>query len=100
MAPEQVELEPITAQTDVFNLGATMWWVLLRQHAPQAARVDAEGRSLLWKDDSSPMPNAIDSSIPDRLALLISRCLEREPHKRVKMSWVISELQEMSSVRA
>jgi hypothetical protein len=84
----------------VFNLGATMWWVLLRQHAPQAARVDDNGRSMLFKDDNSPMPNAIDSSIPQRLALLVSRCMEREPHKRVKMQWVISELQEMSSVSA
>jgi serine/threonine protein kinase len=100
MAPEQVELDPITTQTDVFNLGATMWWVLLRQHAPQAAKVDNEGRSLIFKDDTSPMPNAIDGTIPPRLALLVSRCLEREPHKRVKMKWVISELQEMSSVSA
>ena len=100
MAPEQVELEPITTQTDVFNLGATMWWVLLRQHAPQGARVDENGRSMIFKDDTSPMPNAIDASIPPRLALLVSRCLEREPHKRVKMQWVISELQEMSSISA
>jgi hypothetical protein len=55
---------------------------------------------MLFKDDNSPMPNVIDSSIPQRLALLVSRCLEREPHKRVKMQWVISELQEMSSVSA
>jgi len=100
MAPEQVDLEPITSQTDVFNLGATMWWVLLRQHAPQAARVDADGRSHVNRDDLSPMPNVLDRAIPARLALLISRCLEHEPHKRVKMSWVINELQEMSSIRA
>ncbi|MEL7474278.1 MAG: serine/threonine-protein kinase, partial [Planctomycetota bacterium] len=36
IAPEQVHRRPITPSTDVYNLGATMYWVLTRHHIPTA----------------------------------------------------------------
>jgi serine/threonine protein kinase len=37
IAPEQVHLKPITAKTDIYNLGAMMYWVLTRKFIPTAS---------------------------------------------------------------
>ena len=34
IAPEQVRRKPMNPKTDVFNLGATMYWALTGKHAP------------------------------------------------------------------
>src|SRR5205085_8539411 len=34
IAPEQVDRRPVTIQTDVFNLGATLYWSLTHKHIP------------------------------------------------------------------
>ena len=34
IAPEQVQRKPITYRTDVFNLGATMYWLLTGRYIP------------------------------------------------------------------
>ncbi|HVZ94939.1 MAG TPA: serine/threonine-protein kinase, partial [Phycisphaerales bacterium] len=36
IAPEQVHCRPITPKTDVYNLGASMYWILTRKHIPTA----------------------------------------------------------------
>jgi serine/threonine-protein kinase len=36
MAPEQAHREPITAATDIYNFGATMYWVLVGEVIPTA----------------------------------------------------------------
>ena len=36
IAPEQVHRRAITPKTDIYNLGATMYWMLTRQHIPTA----------------------------------------------------------------
>ena len=36
IAPEQVHRRPITEKTDIYNLGATMYWALTRKHVPTA----------------------------------------------------------------
>src|SRR5690606_18280033 len=36
IAPEQVHRREITPKTDIYNFGATMYWVLTQQHIPTA----------------------------------------------------------------
>lgn len=36
IAPEQVHRREITPKTDIYNLGATMYWVLTQHHIPTA----------------------------------------------------------------
>jgi serine/threonine-protein kinase len=93
LAVEQARREEITAQTDVFNFGATMWWILLRNHAPQARHADGEARS--GNKAEPPTAHALDSSIPEELSVIIQRCLEEKPYQRVKLAWVIRKLEEL-----
>ncbi|MFN5959341.1 MAG: serine/threonine-protein kinase, partial [Planctomyces sp.] len=52
IAPEQVHRKPITEKTDVYNLGATMYWTLTRRNVPTALGSD---ESLLGHIDESMM---------------------------------------------
>ena len=47
IAPEQVARRPITVQTDVFNLGATLYWALTGKAHPDALHGQQEGREQL-----------------------------------------------------
>lgn len=92
LAPEQASRDEITPQTDVFNFGCTMWWVLLRDQAPQARQADGNSRGARGEP---PSPRKIDPSIPEELSILIQRCLEDKPYQRVKMAWVVRKLEEV-----
>ncbi|MBS0188306.1 MAG: serine/threonine protein kinase [Planctomycetes bacterium] len=84
IAPEQVHCRPITPKTDVYNLGASMYWILTRKHIPTAL---GKGDSLLGKIDDNliekPAPAiALNPRIPPMLSELIMNCLEIDPEKR------------------
>lgn len=98
LAPEQAARDEITPQTDVFNLGATMWWTLLRDHAPQGRQADGNSRHAGRGEPLSP--RKLDSTIPEDLSVLILRCLEDKPYQRVKMAWVVRKLEEIARTLA
>jgi serine/threonine-protein kinase len=52
MAPEQAHRHAITPKTDIYNFGATMYWVLVREVIPTA---------LPPKDESSLFSGALDA---------------------------------------
>jgi len=84
IAPEQVHRRPITPATDVYNLGATMYWVLTRQHIPTAL---GKGDSLVGSLDDAlierPKPaSELNSRIHPKLSDLIMQCVEVEPANR------------------
>ncbi len=95
IAPEQVHRRPITPQTDVYNLGATMYWVLTRKFIPTAL---ARGDSLVGSLDDNlierPTPAIeINPRIPARLNELIMQCVEVDPEKRpADMTVVVDRL--------
>lgn len=84
IAPEQVHRQPITPQTDVYNLGATMYWVLTGNHIPTALPKDDRLVGSLDADliEMPPPPAEINPEVPDRLANLVMRCIEPEVEKR------------------
>ncbi len=78
IAPEQVHRREITPQTDVYNLGATMYWTLTRKHIPTAL---AKGDSLLGSTDDKliekPTPiRDINPRVHQKLSDLIMQCVE------------------------
>lgn len=84
IAPEQVHRRPITPRTDIYNFGATMYWVLTRQHVPTAL---AKGDSLVGSLDDKLIarPKAVrelNPRVPPKLDELIMHCVEVEPEKR------------------
>lgn len=84
IAPEQVHRRPIVPKTDVYNLGATMYWVLTHRHIPTAM---AKGDSLVSSLDDAliqrPTPcQEINPRIPAKLAELVMQCVEVDPADR------------------
>lgn len=84
IAPEQVHLKPITAKTDVYNLGAMMYWVLTRKFIPTAL---AKADSLVGSLDPHLMPKPtpaieLNKKIPPKLNDLIMQCVEVDADDR------------------
>lgn len=95
IAPEQVHRREITPKTDVYNLGASMYWVLTRTKVPTA--LGKEGSLMGRVDDTlmeRPKPaNEINERIPVKLSELIMQCLEISPDNRPGMDEVIDRLE-------
>lgn len=84
IAPEQVHRRPITPKTDIYNLGATMYWVLTSTHIPTAL---PKGDSLVTSLDDEfiekPRPvTELNPRVPQRLSDLIMECVQVDPEKR------------------
>ena len=84
IAPEQVHRRAITEKTDIYNLGATMYWALTGQNIPTAL---AKSDSLLGsKDDDlieKPKPTReLNPSVPEMFDQLVMQCVEVDPDDR------------------
>lgn len=84
IAPEQVHRRAITPKTDVYNLGATMYWVLTRRHIPTAlAKEDSLVGSLDEHMIERPKPvHELNPKVHPILSDLVMRCVEPSPEKR------------------
>ena len=103
MAPEQAHRQAITPRTDVYNFGATMYWVLCRDVIPTA---------LPPKDDNSLFTGALDASLVEapippherdpRIHPLLSQqvldCVKLNPEQRPDMQVVLDRLQLIGEV--
>ena len=80
MSPEQACGEPVDARSDLYALGATFFYAL-------TGRAPFEGTNLpaiLARQVSEPAPlvQAARPEVPDKLAAVIDRCLEKAPDDR------------------
>ena len=85
IAPEQVHRRPITPKTDIYNFGATMYWVLTGRNIPTA--MGHQKDSLVGSLDDSliekPTPvMEINPLVPQRLNDLVMQCVEVDLDKR------------------
>ena len=103
IAPEQVHRRPITPKTDIYNLGATIYWVLTRQHIPTAL---GKGDSLVQSLDDNlmerPKPAAeLNPRIHPKLNDLIMSSVEVDPDKRPEsMRFVADRLELVRGILA
>jgi eukaryotic-like serine/threonine-protein kinase len=81
ISPEQVKCDPVTPRTDVFNLGATMYWALTRKSIPTLFTLARSQNSFLV-DDRIATPWELDNRIPDPLSNLVMECIRTNPSKR------------------
>lgn len=93
IAPEQVHRRPITEKTDIYNLGATMYWSLTRRFIPTAL---GKGDSLLDHVDETLMEKPKPAShyntrVPELFDKLIMECVEVEPAMRPDSMNVVAE---------
>ena len=95
IAPEQVHRREITPATDVYNLGATMYWCLTGKHIPTA--MSRKQKGLVNKDeitlDRAEEPINLNPEVPQIFSDLIMECVEPVPAKRPSMETVLNRLQ-------
>ncbi|MFQ5702890.1 MAG: serine/threonine-protein kinase [Gemmatimonadales bacterium] len=82
MSPEQACGDVVDARSDLYSLGATFFYAV-------SGRAPFEGKNvpaMLVQAVSEPAPSIkeITPNIPERLASVIDRCLEKEPANRIQ----------------
>lgn len=83
IAPEQVNRAPLDARTDVFNLGATMYWLLTSENYPTAIRgAEMRGQITLTNKDKPLAPVELNDKIPLALSNLVMECCRESPAER------------------
>jgi serine/threonine-protein kinase len=81
ISPEQVRCEPVTVQTDVYNLGATFYWLLSGAKLPTLFTLKKSKNSFLVADAIQP-PHALNAKVPENLSNLVMDCCRIKADKR------------------
>jgi serine/threonine-protein kinase len=81
ISPEQVKCEPVTPRTDVFNLGATMYWGLTGRKIPTLFTIKRTENSFLV-DSAIATPQELNPSVPEPLSNLVMDCCRTRLDKR------------------
>jgi len=96
LAPEQAGGE-LTAQTDVFNLGAVMYWAFTGEKLPEILPEGGNRASFLPTHDLPIMPpRQLNPELPKDLSDLILQCCEPEPSDRPVIERVKTAVHNMS----
>jgi len=91
IAPEQVRRKPLGPKTDIFNLGATMYWALTGKHVPTLIPKKDKFGFPITKPRRAP--HEIKKQIPIEISNLVMECIEDEPARRPhNMMTVVSSL--------
>jgi eukaryotic-like serine/threonine-protein kinase len=94
IAPEQVARRPVTVQTDVFNLGATMYWSVCGRHIPTLYTVNRKGDNSFLLDARFDTPQDINPKVPVAMSNLIMECISTRSQKRPgDMDQVVTRLE-------
>lgn len=101
MAPEQAHRQAITPKTDIYNFGATMYWVLVGEVIPTALPPKDENESLytgaLDTHQLKPPtpPHQQDASIHPLLSKQILDCVRIHPDERPASMAVVANRLEL-----
>ncbi|MEA2708235.1 MAG: eukaryotic-like serine/threonine-protein kinase [Phycisphaerales bacterium] len=82
IAPEQVTRRPISVQTDVFNLGATLYWALTSKPIPTLYTVNKKGENSFLLDSKIETPMELNPRVPPAVSNLVMECISTKPSKR------------------
>ncbi len=83
IAPEQVQRLPLDQRTDVFNFGATMYWVLTSENYPTKIQgTDDRGGINIIRTKKPIAPIEINDKIPLALSQLVMECCRERPADR------------------
>lgn len=105
IAPEQVKRQPITAKTDIFNLGATMYWLITGSHVPTLLPKNTEpGSGMSLRTEPNPKdlatPIQIKPDCPPALSNLIMDCLAKDPVERPEHMQAVIDRAEIAAAQA
>jgi eukaryotic-like serine/threonine-protein kinase len=94
IAPEQVNRKPISQQTDVFNLGATLYWALTGKNIPTLYTVNKKGEHSFLLDSRIDSPMDLNPKVPQAVSNLVMDCISQRQQKRpADMEAVITRLE-------
>ena len=94
IAPEQVARRPVSVATDVFNLGASLYWALTGRHIPTLYTVNKKGENSFLLDTRIDTPQDLNPRVPPALSNLVMECISTNPRKRPDdMDQVITRLE-------
>jgi len=83
MAPEQVNMGFITEKTDIYNFGATMYFLLTERRIPALLAAQGDSSFFIASRYAAPLaPLAIKPQIPNELSDLILQCVNKESVRR------------------
>jgi len=82
IAPEQVARRPVIIQTDVFNLGATMYWTITGKHIPTLYTVNKKGENSFLLDTRIDAPADLNPKTPPAVSNLVLEAISTNPKKR------------------
>jgi serine/threonine-protein kinase len=92
IAPEQVKRMHLDARTDIFNLGATMYWALTGKNVPTLIP-QANDIAALMGQKNFAAPHEVYNKIPLSVSNLVVDCVKEDPSKRPRsMSDLITRL--------
>jgi serine/threonine-protein kinase len=101
IAPEQVERRHLTQQTDVFNLGATLYWALTGQTYPTMITKKGRQQDAATRRKRVPTPQELNPEIPSALSKLVMESCSHERSMRPRdMKEVIARLEMLHHVLA
>ena len=85
IAPEQVKRKSLTAETDIFNLGASIYWCVTDRHVPTL--IPKGENKIRLKKDMQPAeeliePKELNPGLPPLLNKLLLDCLKQRPEDR------------------
>ncbi len=91
IAPEQVRRKPLGPKTDIFNLGATMYWALTGKNVPTL--IPKKNEYGLPVIEPLRAPREIKKRIPASVSKLVVDCVKDDPAERpTNMMSVVSRL--------
>ncbi|MDB5172079.1 MAG: pknA [Phycisphaerales bacterium] len=94
IAPEQVTRRPIVPQTDVYNLGATLYWALTGRTIPTLYTVQKKGEHSFLVDARIETPAQLNPLVPIALSNLVMESVASRIDKRPPdMESVITRLE-------
>lgn len=94
IAPEQAHRQEITALTDIYNLGATLYWVLMREEIPCAlpSRNGKVGSAIAPASIRLPRPlHEQDPRIPKEFNDIVMHCIQVAPEARAQSMEMLAE---------
>ena len=82
MAPEQLDARPVTAQSDLFSLGVTLFQLLTGMLPFRSDSIPG----LMQKISSEPHPplRVVRPDLPESLSAIVDRALEKDPESRYR----------------
>ena len=91
IAPEQVKRKPLGPKTDIFNLGATMYWALTGKNVPTL--IPKKNKFGLPVTEARRAPHELKHQLPIGISKLVMDCIEDDPANRPRnMMTVVSRL--------